>query len=316
MNFDLCSDYHVLEALRIIRFIILVLRIAIPVLLIVLGSMDFFKTVLDPDKDDISKQARQIGTRVLSAFIIFLLPSIIKLAFSFTANFADLSFIMTTCFENAETSYINQLKQIEKERLQSYENNSVSYKSKYSVSRYVLKKSKNTGVGSMYSFIMQYEGNEGYCDSSNTQYKAVDIGDGVVTIGYGVTNHIFDVNLGDCVDTEIVDDYFMKHVDEKKEFVEGLVKQTNITDWDDAKTTAAISLGYNCGDDYAKKLVQSYAASGNDGALNTFKSCTHAGNGNESFTEGLKTRRDGEYELFTTGNYDTGFYERTRKYIE
>ncbi len=315
MDINLCTDYHFLEGLRIVKFMITILKIVIPILLVGFGAYDYMQSVLNPDKNSLANQTKKLAMRITSALLIFLLPTIISVVFNLLENFSDIAYVLMTCSGNAEEKIIKELKNAEKERLNALNYKSNNYVAKYDSSKYVLKKSSSSGESSMYSFIMNYEGHTDYCDSAGTKYKAVDIGDGAATIGYGITNHIFDVKVGDCIDTQIVDDYFMKHVDEKKTMIENLVKSTNITDWDDAKSTAAISLAYNCGDSYGQKLVQSYAASGNDGALGVFKSCTHAGNGNDAFTEGLKTRRDGEYELFTTGNYDIGFYERQRKYI-
>lgn len=315
MNINLCSDYHFLDGLRIVKFVLTTLKIVIPIILIGYGSYDFIQTVLDPDKKTMTNQVKIFVTRIVSAFIIFLLPTILKVSLGFMDGFSDMAFALNTCFENANESYINELKKADKARLEALNQKDVTYVSHYEASKYVLRKAKNASESSEYSFIMNYEGHTDYCDDAGTKYKAVDIGDGAVTIGYGITDAVYDVKLGDCVDTEIIDQLYMDQINKSKEDIEELVKQTNITDWNDAKTTAAISLSYNCGSSYAEKLVNSYAASGNEGALSVFKSCTHAANGNDDFTEGLKTRRDGEYELFINGNYETGFQARERKYI-
>ena len=312
---DFCNDYHFLEALRIVKFILTVLKIVIPILLIGFGSYDYLQTILNSEENTLSNQTKKLTTRIVSAFMIFLIPTIVNIVFNLTDNFSDLSFMITTCVGNANQSYIKELKEAEKIKLEAMEEKSKTYSSRYDPSKYVLKHASNGAESSMYSFIMSYEGHTDYCDQNQTKYKAQDIGDGAVTIGYGITDAIYNVSVGDCVDTDIIDQFYMDHIDETKGEIEQMVKAANITDWNDAKTTAAISLSYNCGSSYGQKLVQSYAASGNEGALSVFKSCTHASNGNDSFTEGLKTRRDGEYELFSTGNYETGFYERQRKYI-
>ena len=76
---ELCSDYHFLEGLRIVKYIITILKIVIPILLIGYGSYDFFQTVMNPDKDDLMSKAKSFGFRIAAAVMIFLLPSIINI---------------------------------------------------------------------------------------------------------------------------------------------------------------------------------------------------------------------------------------------
>ena len=46
-------DYHFLEGVRIIKYIITVLKIVIPIIIVGMGTYDLFKTVMNPDKDSI-----------------------------------------------------------------------------------------------------------------------------------------------------------------------------------------------------------------------------------------------------------------------
>jgi hypothetical protein len=46
MNF---CDYHFLEGVRIAKYFITVLKILIPVILIILGSVNLSKSITDPD---------------------------------------------------------------------------------------------------------------------------------------------------------------------------------------------------------------------------------------------------------------------------
>lgn len=321
---ELCSDYHFLEGIRVLKYIITVLKILIPLVLIILGSIDLSKAVIDPANSDIKKQSVVFTKRVASAAIIFLLPTIITITFSLIIDYSSFANLLTTCMNNATSENIAHLKEIANQRIEANKKVAVNYNITYEKSSYVMARARknsanglsSAGTEDLYSFIMSYEGHEGYCDDSKTKYVAKDIGDGAVTIGYGITNHVINVNVGDCMDVQTIDNLFMDHIDSLKGQVEADVASANISNWDDAKTDATVSIGYNCGMSYAKKVIQAYASSGNDGALSAFKSCTHASNGNSSMTGALTKRRDGEYELFTTGNYDSGFYEREVKYIK
>lgn len=322
---ELCSDYHFLEGIRLIKYFITIAKIFIPIILIAMGSYDLFKSLINVDANDLKKQLMTFSKRIASAAIIFLLPTIITIAFSLVTNVSSFANLISVCSNNASKENIAHLKVLTKQRIEANKKLGQNYEIVYEKSNYVLQRAKqnelngiSSGGGSdLYSFVMQYEGHEGYCDDSKTTYKAVDIGDGAVTIGYGVTNHVMNVSVGDCIDTNTVDNYFMDNIDAIKLQVEKEVNTANISEWDDAKTTAVTSIGYNCGFSYAKKVIQGYASGGNDGALRGFKSCTKAANGNDAFTQGLIKRRDGEYELFLTGNYETGFTNRNEiKYIK
>ena len=321
---ELCNDYHFLQALRLTSLFINIFKICIPILLIILGSYNMFQVIISSDQNAIKNQSLKFMRSVISAVIIFLLPTVIKIAFSLVTDIAKISNLVEFCTSNATSANIAHLKELSKIRIEE-ENKKVGtdYEVSYDKSKFILAKAKaneknnitTAGSSNLYSFLMNYEGHTPYCDSSNSTYQAVDIGDGAVTIGYGITNHVINVSLGECISTDTVDKYFMDNIDSLRNQVKEEVARTSISDWNDAKTDATTSLAYNCGISYAKKVVEGYAASKNEGALNAFKSCTHASNGDSSFTEGLKTRRDGEYELFISGNYETGFHERQRKYI-
>ena len=73
MNINLCADYHFLEGLRIVKFIITVLKIVIPILLIGFGSYDYLQTVLNPDEHSMIDQTKKVAYRIASAVLIFLL---------------------------------------------------------------------------------------------------------------------------------------------------------------------------------------------------------------------------------------------------
>ena len=134
MNF--CNDYHFLEGIMIIRYIIFVLKIVIPILLIGFGTYDFVQTVLNPDKNDLTSKAKSFGFRVASAVMIFLLPTIITTVFSIATNFSNTLMGLNDCIKNANKGYIEQLKIADKIRLQELENKTENYTSKYDSSKY------------------------------------------------------------------------------------------------------------------------------------------------------------------------------------
>ena len=318
---ELCTDYHFLEALRIIKYIIFVLKIVIPIIILVMGSYDFFKVVMDDRQ--MKEKAKLFGVRIAAALFIFMAPTFVKILFSLMGNYSSLAGIISTCDANATSENIKLLKNTALANAKDGLIQEQEYQATYEVSRYVLSKASSTSGSASedyYNVIMTFEGNTGYCDDAKTQYKAVDIGDGVATAGFGVTSYSYPaLTVGECYDVELIDDLFMQEADARNAEVDQLVSNLGITDWDDAKTTAAVSIGYNCGSSYTQKVIKNYKASGNDGALAAFKSCVNASNGNPIFTEGLKQRRDKEYDIFINGNYSVLDENRAnsanRKYV-
>lgn len=310
---NLCSDYHVLEAIRIVKYCLTALEIAIPILLIVLGSIDFVKTVIDPNKNTVQDQAIIFAKRIASAALIFLVPTVISIAFSLVGDSSNYFETISACMQRADAEFIKELKTAYKESLKK-EQEEISYEVVYDNTRFLSPNLENNSSGSSISFtgdllddttkfIEGFEGSTGYCNGDNTKYVCKDEGDGTLTVGPGVTSYVMSGLVdGQCYSVTEVEAAKQKEVSGILSAVQETVDATNPSDWDDAKTAAAVSIGYNCGATYGKRVVQQYATSGNDGALSVFKSCTHASNGNAAFTEGLKKRRDIEYDVFVNGN--------------
>lgn len=333
LDTGLCSDYHILEGIRIAKFCLTVLKIVIPILLVVMGSIDFVKTVVTPDKRALKDQAIIFGKRVASAAVIFLVPTVIATAFSVVADAGDYFETISACFERADKEFIAELKASRREYLKNKaKKDEIVYETTYDNTLFLqVHDSSSSGASSgtatfsgelisdTNSFINAFEGTTGYCDSAQTQYKAKDIGDGTITVGPGVTSHIMSGLVdGQCYSVSEVDAKKNEDVNSILAQVESVINSVNPSGWDDAKTVAAVSIAYNCGTSYGKKVVEQYAASGNDGALAAFNSCVHASNGNQAFTEGLKKRRDIEYEVFLNGNLNTVNQRDgwSRKYIQ
>lgn len=68
-----------LFVLGIARLIIRILQIAVPFVLIIFGSLDFFKAVIAGDEKDIKAKKKPFVQRVVAAIIILLLPTLVNL---------------------------------------------------------------------------------------------------------------------------------------------------------------------------------------------------------------------------------------------
>ena len=86
-----------------ISLIIQILRIAIPVILVILGMVDLFKGVTAQKEDDIKKAQALFVKRLIAAAIVFFVITIVKFVISF-ANSKDSQNILdcADCFINGD----------------------------------------------------------------------------------------------------------------------------------------------------------------------------------------------------------------------
>ena len=63
--------------LQVLGYIIIIFKVAIPLIIIVLGMMDFGKAVVSEKDEDIKKQAIKLGRRALAGLVIFFIPTVI-----------------------------------------------------------------------------------------------------------------------------------------------------------------------------------------------------------------------------------------------
>ncbi|MBQ8891465.1 MAG: hypothetical protein IJ068_01205 [Bacilli bacterium] len=82
---DFCSaDMQVLVSA--VKTVFTLIQIAIPGVLIVLGTIDMFKAMASGDEKKTKEAQRTFVRRMIYAVVAFLIPFIIRLVFSFIAN--------------------------------------------------------------------------------------------------------------------------------------------------------------------------------------------------------------------------------------
>ena len=74
-----CSNEGVLTIFKILGFAVTALKIAIPIILIVLGMLDMGKAVTAGKDDEIKKQLVVFLKRAIAAIAVFFVPSIVGL---------------------------------------------------------------------------------------------------------------------------------------------------------------------------------------------------------------------------------------------
>ncbi|MCI9279191.1 MAG: hypothetical protein HFJ02_00095 [Bacilli bacterium] len=74
---------------QIVGYVMLVFRIAIPILLIIYGALDLGKAVIASKDDEIKKATKGLTMRAIAAVAIFLIPTIVSFVFGMVAGFGE-----------------------------------------------------------------------------------------------------------------------------------------------------------------------------------------------------------------------------------
>ncbi len=152
---------------------------------------------------------------------------------------------------------------------------------------------------------------EGHSPIDGNDYVVEDIGDGVRTVGSGVTleynvelfkKYGIDVNdypIGSKIPISIVDQIKLEILDEHRSRVENLLVNNSIT-LKGYQIDALTSMSYNLGN--VNDFPEAYKAYGDTEALRDNWFLLYVSKGSQ-FEVGLTRRRNAEFKLFHTGDY-------------
>ena len=89
-NSTLCDGVLIPNQLfNIVATIIKLIKIAVPVLLIIFGMIDFAKSVVAKNEDDVKKYRKQFLSRVISAVVVFVIVFIVQFAVNLISSVED-----------------------------------------------------------------------------------------------------------------------------------------------------------------------------------------------------------------------------------
>lgn len=74
---------------QVVGKVIFIIKILVPLLIIVLASIDLGKATVSSDDKAISKASKTLLRRLITGIIIFFIPTIVKVLFSLVAGFND-----------------------------------------------------------------------------------------------------------------------------------------------------------------------------------------------------------------------------------
>ena len=76
---EICGDDDLKIVLGIVSTILTVIQIVVPILLIIMGSIDLMKAVMAGKEDEIKKAQTTFVKRVIVAIIVFLIPVLVNI---------------------------------------------------------------------------------------------------------------------------------------------------------------------------------------------------------------------------------------------
>lgn len=82
---DICTG-GISEAIGLAKMVIKVLQIAVPIGLIVMGTIDMAKAVIAGDEKKMKEAQKPFVKRIIAAVIVFLIPIIVNMILSFVTK--------------------------------------------------------------------------------------------------------------------------------------------------------------------------------------------------------------------------------------
>lgn len=89
----------------IVKFILTIIQWVVPIILIVLGTIDLVKAVIAGKDDDIKKHQQTLVKRIIAAVIVFLIPMLVTILMGWIGN-TD----WKTCWNSQSGSISNMFK--------------------------------------------------------------------------------------------------------------------------------------------------------------------------------------------------------------
>ena len=77
-----CDDNNIRKVLNILGYLLLIAIIAVPLIIIGLGTFYLYKAVIDKDEKSFGKQLKRFGIRVVTGMFIFFVPTIVRAIFT------------------------------------------------------------------------------------------------------------------------------------------------------------------------------------------------------------------------------------------
>ena len=97
---DPCGDDNIKKALNFLGYLLMIAKVAVPLIIVIVGTFDIFKSVVDKDEKSLSKQVKLLLMRVVAGVFIFFLPTLVYALFGISS---DLDIVNDSTYEGCVT---------------------------------------------------------------------------------------------------------------------------------------------------------------------------------------------------------------------
>lgn len=104
MILQICDNPTVLSVMRIVNIAILIIKIAVPILLILIGMITLLKTIKVGEEDSLAKAKKQLINNAIAAVVIFFVPTFVNVLVKVSLTNGEYK----DCLNNTSTEVINQ----------------------------------------------------------------------------------------------------------------------------------------------------------------------------------------------------------------
>lgn len=92
---DFCTQTA--DILSFVGWVVTLIKIAIPILIIIFGILDFGKAVTGGDDKTIKASMKTLGIRVIAGLVIFFIPSIVLCVFGLVNSYSSMTADFGVC---------------------------------------------------------------------------------------------------------------------------------------------------------------------------------------------------------------------------
>ncbi len=114
---SVCTNSSILKVIYFLKIIVIIIKIAVPIILVVLAMIDLFKAVIASDDKEKNKAVKLLIKRVIYSLLIFFVPTIVNTLMITIGNMGE-SENFTDCLENATIENINKYQAEEEKKKQ------------------------------------------------------------------------------------------------------------------------------------------------------------------------------------------------------
>jgi hypothetical protein len=95
---DICNQTGVKKSFRFLGYLLFVAKILVPIILIIMGSIDFGKAVVAGNSDALKKSSQKFVTRIIAGVVVFIIPTIVYFVFGLLPATSNNYSACYTCF--------------------------------------------------------------------------------------------------------------------------------------------------------------------------------------------------------------------------